>query len=519
MTTKTNMQLNRGAGILMPISALPSPYGIGTLGEESYQFVEFLKKAGCKYWQVLPVGPTSFGDSPYQSFSAFAGNPYFIDLEYLIQEQLLKKEEVNTYKWMESEDKVDYAVIYKNRFEVLKKAYKRSNHIEMASYISFCKLNHNWLEEYSLYMALKNHFNNREWLSWDYDVKFRNSQAIAEYTVLLKEEIDFWKFCQYKFHEQWDKLKNYANENGVYLIGDIPLYVSMDSSDVWVHGDLFELDERKNPINVAGVPPDMFSSDGQRWGNPLYRWDRMEEDNFNWWRERMRISASLYDVIRIDHFIGIVNYYSIPAKCPTAVEGCWRPGPGKKLTDIIRDSIGNAKIIAEDLGVITPNVRALIHETGYPGMKVLEFGLDGPIENEYLPHNYSTPNIVAYTGTHDNETLVGYLHSKSESELSYLYKYFNVSIREELPDAIIRALYACVADVSIIQMQDLLKLDNKARMNYPSTVGNNWHWRIKKNQYNEADVKKLHTLAVIFGRIPEVSMQEETMKTVIVKSE
>ena len=504
MTIKMNQQLNRGAGILMPISALPSSYGIGTLGKESYQFADFLKRVGCKYWQVLPVGPTSFGDSPYQSFSAFAGNPYFIDLDYLVEEQLLMQEEINNCKWQEEEDTANYALIYNERFKVLKYAFNRSNHSNKEEYLIFCKNNEYWLEDYSLYMALKSHFGNHEWLIWDEDIRDRKKEVIKNYTKLLEEEITFWKFCQYKFREQWDRLKAYTNKKGISLIGDIPLYAAMDSADVWVHGDLFELDKDKNPINVAGVPPDAFSDVGQRWGNPLYRWDVVEKDNFNWWRERTKASASLYDVIRIDHFIGVVNYYSIPVECPTAIEGIWKPGPGKKLTEVMKESIGEAKIIAEDLGILTANVRALIKETGYPGMKILEFGLDGPVENEYLPHNYSTSNIVVYAGTHDNETLVGFLKSKTEEELITLCKYFNVQSPVSLPDGMIRTLYACIADVVVIQMQDLLELDNKARMNLPATVGNNWKWRLKKNQYAEIDEEKLFELASIYGRAPKV---------------
>lgn len=500
MSIIKEQKLNRGAGILMPISALPSNYGIGTLGRESYEFVKFLKSTCCKYWQVLPVGPTSFGDSPYQSFSAFAGNPYFIDLDFLVEEELLTREEINTYQWNLDEQYIDYGILYQNRFQVLKRAYKRSNHQEKDAYRIFCENNKYWLDDYSIYMALKYHFGGREWLAWDEDIKFRKKAAIKKYTELLEDDIEFWRFCQFKFREQWDRLKVYANNKGISIIGDIPLYVAMDSTDVWVHGDLFELDERKKPIHVAGVPPDLFSNTGQRWGNPLYRWDKLEQTGFKWWKERMTSSASLYDVIRIDHFIGVVNYYSIPEECPTAVKGNWEKGPGKKLTDVIQSSIGNAKIIAEDLGVLTPEVKALIKETGYPGMKILEFGLDGPADNDFLPHNYSTSNIVAYTGTHDNETLVGFLKNKAEKELQFIYKYFNITDFEELPDAIIRSLYSCVADVVIVQMQDLLKLDNRARMNYPSTVGDNWKWRMQKSQYSEVDIKNLINLAEIYNR-------------------
>lgn len=496
-----NNSLQRGAGILMPVSALPSPYGIGTLGRDSYEFIDFLKEAGFIYWQVLPVGPTSFGDSPYQSFSAFAGNPYFIDLDTLIEEGLLNKEEVQRIEWGEEDDEIDYAVIYNHRFQVLKKAFKNSGHQETGKYKKFLEDNEFWLHDYSLYMALKNHFGNREWQLWEKDIAFRKADAVEKYEDLLWEEIDFWKFVQYKFKEQWSRVKKYAGESGISIIGDIPLYVAMDSSDVWVHSDLFELDERKKPIHVAGVPPDMFSAKGQRWGNPLYRWDVMEQRDFRWWRERMKSLAALYDIIRIDHFIGIVNYYAIPWDCPTAVEGQWEIGPGRKLTDVIKESIGNAKIVAEDLGVLTPPVKKLIKETGFAGIKVLEFGLDGPADNEYLPHNYKTSNIAVYTGTHDNETLVGYLQKKSWKELEGLCEYFQVTDFRLLPDAIIRAAYASVADAAIIQMQDLLKLDNSARMNFPSTVGGNWKWRLKAEQYQEIDTNKLYDMARLYARM------------------
>ncbi len=494
-------RLARGAGILLPISALPSNYGIGTFGKESFEFVDFLQRIGCRYWQVLPVGPTSYGDSPYQSFSAFAGNPYFIDLDLLIEEGLLKIEEIEAFDWFSSEDEIDYGLIYNSRIKVLKYAFNRSRHKDSRDYQDFCDKNEYWLEDYSLYMSVKAYFGSNEWPLWDDDIKNRKPTAMRKYRDLLKEEIEFWTFVQFKFSEQWNSLKAYTNSKGISIIGDIPLYVAMDSSDVWAHHEMFELDERKNPIHVAGVPPDVFSEDGQRWGNPLYLWDVMEQDGFTWWRERMKTSSKLYDVIRIDHFIGIVNYYSIPVDCPTAVEGEWKMGPGKKLTDVIKNAIGNAKIIAEDLGVLTPKVVELIDKTGFPGMKVLEFGLDGNIDNPSLLHNYRNPNMVAYTGTHDNETLVGYLRNMKRKELKFLYRYFNTKSAKKLPDAIIRALYASNADVVIIQMQDFLKLDNYSRINHPATIGNNWRWRLLKSQYKLIDEKSLYEWSYLYGRI------------------
>lgn len=501
ITKKRNYRLARGSGILLPISALPSNYGIGTLGNESFVFIDFIERIGCKYWQVLPIGPTSFGDSPYQSLSALAGNPYFIDLDLLIEEGLLNQQEVDTYDWLNSEDEIDYDLVYNSRLKVLKYAFIRSNHMDKSEYQDFCNKNKYWLGDYCLYMSVKNHFGSKEWLLWDDDIKNRQPEAVRKYSDLLKSEIEFWSFVQFKFSEQWSRLKEYANSKGISIIGDIPLYVAMDSSDVWAHYEMFELDERKNPIHVAGVPPDVFSEDGQRWGNPLYLWDVMEEDGFSWWRERMKTSSKLYDVVRIDHFIGIVNYYSIPVDCPTASEGEWKMGPGEKLTDVIKDVIGNAKIIAEDLGVLTPNVVELIDETGFPGMKVLEFGLDGPIDNPYLLHNYKDSNIVAYTGTHDNETLVGYLQDEKRRDMEFLLKYFNAQAADNLPDAIIRALYASNADVVIIQMQDILKLDNYSRINHPATTGSNWRWRLLKSQYNLIDEKSLFEWSYIYGRI------------------
>lgn len=503
MTLNNRNQLQRGAGVLMPISSLPNKYGIGTLGTESYHFADFLKRIGCRYWQVLPVGPTGYGDSPYQTFSVFAGNPYFIDLEILIEQGLLDPDEVIVMTNLTREDSVDYSKIFELRFQILKKAYQRSNHRETKEFASFVDNNRYWLEDYSLFMAVKGFFDNCEFLLWDEDIKLREPEAVARYQELLVDEIRFWEFCQFKFREQWNSLKEYTNRLGIEIIGDIPLYVSADSSDVWVHDDMFELDQRRNPINVAGVPPDAFSADGQRWGNPLYRWDAMETTDFIWWRERMKMSSSLYDVTRIDHFIGIVNYFSIPAEADTANNGMWVEGPGRKLTRVLKETVGEGKLIAEDLGVITPKVRELIEQTGYPGMKILQFGLDGPSDCEYLPHNFKTTNIVAYTGTHDNETLVGYISSKNKDELKFAFRYYGVNNKNDLPYAIIRTLYSSIADVIIIPLQDLLKLDNKARMNFPSTTGENWRWRMTKDQYKEINEEILLEFSELYSRIPK----------------
>lgn len=497
--SEQSISTTRGAGILLPVSSLPSNYGIGTFGREAYNFIDLLVKAKQKYWQVLPIGPTSYGDSPYQSFSAFAGNPYFIDLDILIQEGLLKEEDVRQYGWGEKEDCVDYATIFGNRFAVLHTAFKNSNHRNTEEYQSFCKENWFWLDDYSLYMSVKCKFDNKEWSLWDEDIRSREPEAVKRYEEELKEEIDFWKFCQFKFRQQWKELKNYANEKGIRIIGDIPLYVAMDSTDVWVHGRLFQLDERKNPTHIAGVPPDGFSATGQRWGNPLYDWDAMEQEDFGWWRERMKSNARLYDIIRIDHFIGIVRYFKIPVSCPTAEEGKWVEGPGRKLTDVIKEAIGDSEIIAEDLGVVVDSVRDLIAETGWPGMKVLEFGFDSGAGNDNLPHHYQR-NCVVYGGTHDNETLEGFFAGQDPWHTSFALEYLNIKEKRELPDAIIRAAYASVANTAIFQLQDILRLGNFARMNFPGTLGGNWEWRMRKGQFEERHIEYLRKLADIYGR-------------------
>ena len=509
--TKDNT-LERGAGLLMPISSLPSPYGIGTLGKEAYKFVDYLVAAGQKYWQVLPVGPTSYGDSPYQSFSAFAGNPYFIDLDYLVEEGLLTKAQIKKFAWGDNEEYIDYATIYNSRFDVLRIAYdncKARNFGDTPEYQNFERENSYWLDDYSLYMAVKFHFDNKDWANWDdYDIKARKPEAMDKYRRDLEDDVGFWKFCQFKFFEQWHKLRAYANEQGVEMIGDIPIYVAMDSADVWAHKELFELDEDFEQVNVAGVPPDAFSADGQLWGNPLYRWDEMERQDFYWWKQRMASNSKLYDYIRIDHFIGVVNYFSIKAGETTAKNGVWRQGTGKKLTDAINSAIGDAKIIAEDLGIVSPAVRELLAETGYPGMNIIEFAFDGSPDNSHLPHNYKRNSLV-YGGTHDNETVAGFFNSKKPSELKYAYSYLGVNSKEEIPAAVLRAAYASVAAVAIFQVQDIIELGNEARMNTPSTVGDNWKWRMKKGALTKKKAKELKKLAETFGRYKEEKEEVE----------
>ncbi len=484
-------KFERGAGILMPISSLPSKYGIGTLGKEAYRFADWLKLAGQKYWQVLPVGPTGFGDSPYQSFSAFAGNPYFIDLDILVEDGLISENELLSIKWCDTEDKVNYSYIFANRFAVLKKAFQNSNHRDTEEYRQFVDSNSYWLQDYSLFMALKEHFHNCDWTGWDDDIRLRNSEAVDRYSSELSEQIDFWKFCQYIFYKQWNKLKRYVNELGIKIIGDVPLYVALDSADAWANGELFDMDELRRPVNVAGVPPDYFSQDGQLWGNPLYNWKRMEEDGFSWWRKRIEALSKLYDVIRIDHFIGIARYYAIPMGSSNAINGMWKEGPARKLTEVINDSVGEARIIAEDLGVIMPEVRELMENSGWPGMKVLLFAFDSGPTNEYLPHNYKTDNCVLYGGTHDNDTIVGYINKLSDDRLKQILEYLSISDKKDIPRALIKAGYASIASLSVFQMQDVLGLDDSARMNTPAVLGDNWSWRMLPHMLSDEDAKWL----------------------------
>lgn len=486
----------RGAGILLPISSLPAPYGIGTFGKEAYAFVDFLKEAKQKYWQVLPLGPTSYGDSPYQSFSAFAGNPYFIDLDTLIKEGLLTEADVDR-DWGDDPANVDYEKIYNNRFIVLHKAFDAF--VPDESYDRFVSENAEWLHEYASYMAIKAQFDNHSWQEWDEDIRFREPEAVKKYETELKDEIAFWKFTQYEFYKQWNALKAYANDAGITIIGDIPIYVALDSADVWCHPDQFQLDERLRPTRVAGVPPDLFSATGQLWGNPLYRWEDMKKDGFTWWRKRIAASAKLYDVIRIDHFVGIAHYYSIPAGDKTAENGYWVDGPCEDFLAAVSETVDNKKIIAEDLGIVIPKVYQMLDKFGYPGMAVLQFGFDSGSSNKYLPHNHKK-NLIVYGGTHDNQTMIGYLHQAKRGVLKFARDYLNVKTNKQLPDAIIRAGFASVANTVIFPMQDYLHLGDTARINTPSTLGINWMWRLTPGQIPADMADHIAALTELFGR-------------------
>lgn len=534
----SDTKFERNAGILMPVSSLPSPYGIGTFGKDAYDFVTFVKECNHKYWQVLPLGPTTYGDSPYQSYSAFAGNPYFVDLDMLIEAGFLLKSEVISRDWGDgivpvnvSEDDavngrfgtyrdgnigderyVSYEKIYNNRFDILRIAYNRFKAACAESkktlakglplykqFDNFVKDNADWLEDYALFMALKSHFNNVSWGEWETDIKFRKPEAMSRYEEQLSDDIGYWKFIQFEFYLQWNALKQYANSNGIEIIGDIPIYMGYDSVDVWANQGEFQLDENLTPIKVAGVPPDAFSDAGQKWGNPLYDYNKMEANGFSWWRKRMAASAKLYDVIRIDHFIGIVKYYTIPADMPDARQGEYRQGPGQKLLDVINESIGDKKIIAEDLGVEVPEVAKILKENGYPGMKVLEFAFGGDRKNPHLPYNY-TQNLVCYGGTHDNETLLGFFEDRGDWELGYAYDYLDTRDKGRMVDQVFRAAYSSVAVLTVFAVQDILKLGNWARMNLPSSMGNNWKWRMQKGQLGQHELECMRYLASVFDR-------------------
>lgn len=491
--------LTRGAGILLSISSLPSSYGIGTFGNAAFRFVDLLADLKQKYWQVLPMGPTSIGDSPFQSLSAFAGNPYFIDLDGLIAEGLLRKDEVASYNWGSNEADVDYRILYENRFSVLKMAYERFDK-ENVCYAEFCEQEKSWLEDYSFFMALKEFFGNKAWNQWDEALRDREETALEEYREILKEQIGFWKFCQYEFFSQWKALKRYANGRGIQIIGDMPFYIAYDSADVWAHRENFQLDKEGAMHRVAATPPDGFSASGQVWGNPLYDWGHMEQEEFSWWQKRMEQQAAMYDVIKLDHFNGIVKYYSMPVGRNDARYGKWQKGPGKKLTDVLAGTAGDRQIIAEDTGTVMPAVRKLEQKNGWYGMKVMLFAFDGDAGNEHLPHNYTDTQIAVYAGTHDNDTIVGYYRDKTEYELAYLYSYLNVHTKEEIADAVIREVYSCIADVVILQMQDVLQLGSEARMNQPSTVGSNWKWRILNDALTEERRNWIRTLTSLYKR-------------------
>jgi len=490
----------RECGILLPVSALPSRYGIGCFSHEAYEFIDQLKRAGQAYWQILPLGPTGYGDSPYQSFSSFAGNPYFIDLETLVKEGLVTEKDCNALDFGQEEERIDYGKLYTARNEILKKAY--SNFQAGGDYEAFIQENGYWLNEYCLYMAVKMENGGKSWTEWPLKYRNRDKDTIAEAKKELADGIGFYKFQQYEFFKQWEALHKYANENGIKIIGDIPIYVALDSSDTWAEPVLYQFDKDNVPLAVSGCPPDGFSKNGQLWGSPLYDWEYHKKTGYAWWIGRIRHCFRLYDVVRIDHFRGFDEYYSIPYGDKTAVNGVWKPGPGKELFTALREKLGTLDIIAEDLGFVTDSVKQLLEDTGFPGMKVLQLAFDAREPGNYLPYTY-TKNCVVYTGTHDNNTTRGWYQDTDEECKIYLREYLDkTDLNEEnVSWNMVSLAMSSVADLCIIPMQDYLNLNGSARINTPSILGGNWEWRLTNNSVGDRILNRIRNLAGIYGRI------------------
>ena len=490
----------RESGILMHITSLPGPYGVGTMGAEAFRFVDFLKASGQHYWQILPLTPTGYGDSPYQSCSTFAGNHYLIDLDMLIHEGLLEKAEVENRDWFWSETKTDYGRLYNNRLDVLRLAYARFKGSE--DFDIFCRENSSWLPDFALFMALKGKLGGAAWYTWEDGLKLRDSSAIWNARQELKDEIRFYSFVQYIFDRQWTALRGYAHENGIKIIGDVPIYVPYDSADVWSNPELFQMDEQMNPTAVAGCPPDAFSDDGQLWGNPLYRWDLLKQDGYGWWIRRLAAAGKLYDVVRMDHFRGFEAYWSVPFGDATAKNGHWVKGPGLDFMNAVKEKLPQISLIAEDLGFLTQEVLDLRDDSGFPGMKVLGFAFDSREPSEYLPHTYPA-NSVVYTGTHDNMTTRQWFDTAPAEAVAYAREYMNITAEEGDVWGMIRTAFASVSDTCIIPMQDYLDLGGEARMNFPGTMTDaNWTWRAAEG-YLDGLTEKILRLTKLYGRLGE----------------
>ena len=494
--------MNRSSGILMPIFSLPSPYGIGTLGKAAYDFADFLAEAGQHYWQMLPLGPTSYGDSPYQSFSTFAGNPYFIDPDLLVEDGLLTKQEVKAYRWGSDPRHVDYGAVYNSRLKLLSKAKKRGWERDREEVTAFVAENARWLPDYALFMACKRHFGMRSWTEWeDEDIRLRRSQLVLEqYRTLLREDVELFTYIQFLFFRQWTALKSYINSLGIGIIGDLPIYVAMDSADVWAERSMFRLDSRGVPTEVAGVPPDYFSKDGQLWGNPLYDYDAMKRDGFGWWIRRVDGAARLYDVIRIDHFRGFASYWAVPYGSPTAKTGRWVKGPGLDLLNVLTGWFHGIRFIAEDLGEPSPDVTKLLADSGLPGMRVLEFAFSPTADSAYLPHN-CVENCVCYAGTHDNAPLALWRQEADPADIAFAKEYLGLNDEEGFNRGIIRGGMSSVAKLFVAQMQDYLELGAGHRTNEPGTQSGNWQWRMLPGELTPELAQRIRKLTRIYGRL------------------
>lgn len=500
----------RASGVLMGISSIPSKYGIGCFSREAYEFVDQLSAGGQQYWQILPLGPTGYGDSPYQSVSTFAGNPYFICLEDLIEKDLLTREECESCDWGGSESYVDYEKMYFSRYKLLRKAYERADLKNDKEYAAFKKKEAAWLKDYCLFMAIKNDQNGVCWIEWPKELKDRTSKEVLKEEVRLAEEVEFYSFQQYCFTAQWEKLKSYANQKGIKIIGDVPIYVALDSSDAWANPDMLQFDKDHTPKAVAGCPPDAFSATGQMWGNPLYDWKKLKATGYKWWVERMSHCLKLYDVVRIDHFRGFDEYYSIPYGDKTAEFGHWEKGPGMDLFRALEKNLGKLDVIAEDLGLLTDSVIEMVEESGFPGMKVLQFAFDENEDSPYLTHRYER-NCIVYTGTHDNETTRGWFRNLSQHDRNFARAYIGCEGKHETAAvwSMIRAAMSSVADRCVIPVQDYLCLGNEARINEPSTLGDNWKWRMKKGQLNETIIQKIYKMTKLYGRLVKEETKEK----------
>lgn len=491
----------RRNGMLLPIASLPSPYGIGGFSKEAYEFIDLLEETGQKLWQILPLGPTSYGDSPYQSFSTFAGNPYFIDLDTLAEKGWLTKEACEASDYGDNESYIDYGRIYNSRFVLLKQAFLNSDILSDEKFTEFCKANQHWLPDYALYMALKNQNDGKSWIEWEEEIRLRKPEAVEYYKKELEEECNFYEFLQYEFHEEWTKVKEYAHKKGIQIVGDVPIYVAFDSADTWANPELFQLDEKNLPLGVAGCPPDAFSATGQLWGNPLYNWAYHKKTGYDWWLKRIAYCFDLYDIVRIDHFRGFDEYYSIPYGDETAVNGHWEKGPGMDLFNTVKEKLGELDIIAEDLGFLTESVFQLLKDSGYPGMKVLQFAFDPSEDSDYLTYKYQR-NCVVYTGTHDNDTTAGWFEKLSDGDKEVALRYMNsfYTPKEEQHWDLIALAMRSTADTCIIPVQDFLGLGSEARINMPSTLGDNWKWRMTKGAFSEELKEKIRRMTKLYGR-------------------
>lgn len=488
--------MERASGILLPVFSLPGEYGIGTFGKEAYKFVDFLKKSKQKYWQVLPLGETGCGNSPYSSYSTFALNPYFIDLDELINEGLLTKDDC---KCLDTDEKyVDYERLDKHKLDVLRTAYKNADS-ELLSLSKEFEKENIWLHSYALYMALKEEFNMLPWNEWQDNIRLKNKEAVEHYENLLSDKIRFYVFVQYIAFSQWNRLKKYANDNGIKIIGDLPIYVAMDSADVWAETENFAFDKNYKPLDVAGVPPDYFSEEGQLWGNPLYDWDKMKEDGYGWWIRRIDGANKLFDIIRIDHFRGLSAYWAVPSDEKTAKNGEWRKGPGIDFINRMKGWFSGINIIAEDLGILDDDVRELLKQSGFPGMKVLEFAFDSSRNSDYLPHKYDR-NCVCYCGTHDNATLKEWLKEGDKEETDFAKEYFRIDDNSNFNYGIIFGGMASVADLFVAQMQDYLELGGESRTNIPGKAFGNWKWRMEKQACTDELAEKIAKITELYGR-------------------